>query len=253
MKRAWIIRKRVAGGFLVAFVLGGALLSGLVAQRKMVIMPAEMGIARKKKEPFTAAEVTTLTQTTPDGRTVTRVAEDRIARDSKGRVFKEQHLPWTVDANNPIYYINILDPVARLRIHIDPQRNIAMKGPIEEIYQRDYDPYADNLSQMATHVGESIRSEKLGTQQIAGLSCWGVRTTHIVPAGMYGNNPAMTIVDEFWYSDKLGIDVRRHRSDPRSGEPSSELRDVVLTEPPAEMFVIPPSYVVEPTPQPPKR
>jgi hypothetical protein len=216
-------------------------------------MPAEMGITRKRKEPFTATEVTKLTQTTSDGRTVTRTAEDRIARDSKGRVYKEQHLPWTVDAANPIYYVNILDPAAHLRIHIDPQRNIAMKGPIEEVYQQDYDPYTNNLSRMATHVGESFRSEKLGSQEVAGLSCWGVRTTHIVPAGMYGNNPSMMIVDEFCYSDKLGIDVQRRRSDPRSGEQSSELRDVKLTEPPDDMFAIPGNYVIEPLPKAPKQ
>jgi hypothetical protein len=158
-----------------------------------------------------------------------------------------------VDAANPIYYINILDPSAHLRIHIDPQRNIAMKGPIEGVYQQDYDPYANNLSQMATHPGESFRSDKLGTQEVAGLSCWGVRTTHIVPASIYGNNPAMIIVDEFCYSDKLGIDMRRSRSDPRFGVQTSELRDVKLTEPPTDMFVIPANYVVEPLPKAPKQ
>jgi hypothetical protein len=232
---------------IIGCFLFGMLWAGIKAQTRMVIMPMEIGISRRTKQPFTATEVTTLTQTAADGTTITRTAEDRIARDTKGRWYKEQHLPWTQNPDHPIYYVNIYDPVANRQIHIDPQKGIAMSGPLEAVYARSYDP-DDNLTIRATHAGESVKTEKLGTQDIAGVSCKGRRTTHVVPAGMYGNNPAMTIVDEFWYSDKLGIDVLRRHSDPRSGEQVSELHDLNPTEPATEMFTIPQGYAVQPLP-----
>ena len=85
-------------------------------------MPVEIGISHRSGQPFTATEVTTLTQTLGDGTKITRTAEDRIARDSEGRFYKEQHLPWTRDTRNPLYYVHIYDPSSKERIHLDPQK-----------------------------------------------------------------------------------------------------------------------------------
>ena len=72
--------------------------------------------------------------------------------------------------------------------------------------------------------------------------------TRIVPPGAFGNDQAITIVDEYWYSDELGVDLVRRHSDPRSGEQVSELRDLQRTEPAPEMFNVPPNYTVQPLP-----
>jgi len=218
-------------------------------QTGLIAMPIEIGISQRTRQPFTATELTTLTQTLSDGTKITRTAEDRIARDSEGRFYKEQHLPWTRDTKNPVYYVRIYDPTAKERIHLDPQRHLAMQGPAEQIYARDYKPNEDPTIR-AARKGEIVKTEKLGTQDTAGVYCWGRRTTRVGPRGAFGNDQSIEIVDELWYSDELGLDVVRRHSDPRSGEQVSELHDLQRSEPAPEIFKVPPGYTVQPLPPP---
>jgi len=230
-------------GVLIA-ILGFSL--GLGAQGSRVIMPAEIGVSEQTGKPFTATVRTTLTQVLPDGTKQTRTVEDRIARDSKGRIYQEQHLPWTEDPNSPVYYVNIYDPVRKRRIHIDPQDRIVMVIPV--VRPTHYDPN-DYLSLKARRAGEGIKNEKLGTENIAGLKAWGRRTTHTFPAGMFGNTVKFVSIDECWYSAQMGVDVLRRRSDPRSGEQVSELVKLTRSEPDPAMFQLPPGYSLQHPPE----
>lgn len=235
--------KHLIASLILLITLG----AGMKAQTGRIAMPIEIGISQRLGKPFTATEVTTLTQTLSDGTKIARTAEDRIARDSEGRTYKEQHLPWTQDSKNPVYYVNIYDAAAKKRTYLDPQRHVAMQGPIEPIYQRDYRP-KDDPPIRASRKDETVKTENLGSQDIEGARCWGRRTTRVVPPGVFGNDQAITIIDEFWYSDELGLDLVRRHSDPRSGEQISELRDLQRTEPAPEMFKVPPDYTIQPLP-----
>jgi hypothetical protein len=229
-------------GVIVA-MLGLAL--SLWAQGVRVIMPAEIGISELKGKPFTATARTTLTQVLPDGTKKTRTVEDHIARDSKGRIYQEQHLPWTEDVNNPIYYVNIYDPVGKQRIHIDPQNHSVIIRPIERPIHYDALEY---LTLKATRPGEHIKNEKLGTREFAGVNAWGRRTLHTFPAGTFGNAQSFELVDECWFEERLGVDVLRRRSDPRSGEQVTELINLTGGEPDPTMFQPPPGYSREAPP-----
>jgi len=252
MKRTFVIllaNLQPTERVLVGLFLVLSLWTGTAAQTGLIAMPIEIGISRRHGQPFTAIEVTTLTQTLADGTKITRTAEDRIARDSEGRSYKEQHLPCTHNPEHPIYYVNTYDPVTKERIHLDPQRHVATLGPAKQLYARDYKPN-DNSTIRATHKGETVKTEQLTPQDIAGVSCWGRRTTNTVPPGMFSNDQTIEIVDEFWYSDELGVDVLRRHSDPRSGDQVSELHDLQRSEPGQEMFKVPQGYAVQPLPTP---
>ena len=82
----------------------------LWADTQLVKMPSEIGVSSRKHKPFTAIAKTTLSRVFPSGAQRTVTTEDRIARDGEGRVLREQHLPWTEDPAQPVYYVNILDP-----------------------------------------------------------------------------------------------------------------------------------------------
>ena len=207
-------------------------------------MPAEVGIRQQKGKPFTATVRTTLTQFLPDGTKKTRSLEDRVARDSKGRIYREQHLPWTEDINHPIYYVNIYDPVARQRIQIDPQKRIVAIGPLEQQYQTDYNPN-EYLTLRAKRAGETFKNEKLGTQEFAGVKVWGRRTTHSFPLVISGKSQMVVSMEECWYSDQAGVDVLLRRSDPRSGEPVTELVNLSDEEPNIAMFQPPAGYSIQ--------
>jgi len=208
-------------------------------------MPAEIEVSELKGKPFTATARTTLIQDLPDGAKKTRTVEDKIARDSKGRIYREQHLPWTEDANNPVYYVNIYDPVGRQRIHIDPQNHKVIVTPI--VRPSNYDP-TDYLMLKARRPGESIKNQKLGTKEFDGINAWGRRTLHIYPAGMFGNPVSFASLDECWYEERMGVDVLRRRSDPRSGEQVTELINLTRTEPDPAIFQPPLGYTRETLP-----
>jgi hypothetical protein len=89
-----------------------ALACMLLAATDHVVMPTEIGVSCKKHKPFAAIARTTLSRVYPGGAQKTVTTEDRVVRDREGRVSREQHAPWTEDSNQPIYYINILDPKA---------------------------------------------------------------------------------------------------------------------------------------------
>ena len=91
------------------------------ADAQRIIMPKEIGVSCRKHKPFTATARTTLTRVFSSGTRRTVTTEDRIARDGEGRVLSEQRLPWTEDPAHPVYYVNLLDPQAMERIHLDPQ------------------------------------------------------------------------------------------------------------------------------------
>jgi hypothetical protein len=224
-------------------ILGFGLSLG--AQGMRVIMPAEIGISELKGKPFTATARTTLTQVLPDGTKKIRTVEDRLARDSKGRIYQEQHLPWTEDVNHPIYYVNIYDPVRKRKIHIDPQDRNVITRPIVRPVNYDATEY---LTLKATHAGESIKNQKLGNQEIAGIKVWGRRTTHTFPPGMFGNAEKIVSVDECWYSERMGVDLLRRRSDPRSGEQVTEILNLDLVEPDPTLFEAPAGYSREALP-----
>jgi len=228
--------KKACGAFVA--ILGLCLSVG--GQGSRVIMPAEIGISELKGKPFTATARTTVTQVLPDGTKKVRTVEDRLARDSKGRIYQEQHLPWTEDVNKPVYYVNIYDPVRRQRIHIDPQNRIVMVSPVDPS-RRGYDPN-DYLALTARRAGEQIKNERLGNKEMAGVKAWGRRTTHTYPPDTFGNPQTLVSIDECWYSAQVGVDTLRRRSDPRTGEQVTELIGLARKEPDPALFQPPRGY-----------
>ena len=70
------------------------------------------------------------------------------------------------------------------------------------------------------------------------------RTTVTIPAGAMGNERAMDIVTERWYSSKLSTVVLIERLDPRFGRSVYRLTGLVRTEPAVSMFSVPGKYKI---------
>ena len=94
-------------------------------------------------------------------------------------------------------------------------------------------------------------TEKLGTQVIEGVSAEGTRTTITIPAGEVGNERAIEIVSERWYSPELQVVVMTRHNDPRFGETTYKLTNINRAEPAKTLFEVPPGYTVKETPVPP--
>lgn len=87
--------------------------------------------------------------------------------------------------------------------------------------------------------------EQLGKQMIEGVEAEGTRTTITIPAGEIGNERAIEIVSERWYSPELQLVVMTRHSDPRSGETTYKLTNINRTEPAKNLFEVPPGFTVK--------
>jgi hypothetical protein len=79
---------------------------------------------------------------------------------------------------------------------------------------------------------------------MAAVSAQGTRVTYTIPAGRIGNEKAITVVFERWYSNDLQIMVMSKRSDPRFGDTVYTLTNIQRQEPPASLFAVPSDYTV---------
>jgi hypothetical protein len=79
---------------------------------------------------------------------------------------------------------------------------------------------------------QNVKTEALGRQTIEGVPADGSRTTMTIPAGQIGNEQAIQVVTETWYSPDLQTVVLRKRSDPRAGETVTRMTNVSRTEQP---------------------
>ena len=93
------------------------------------------------------------------------------------------------------------------------------------------------------------KKEDLGKQSIEGVEAEGTRTTVTIPAGEIGNERAIEIVSERWYSPELQLVVMTRHSDPRTGESTYKLTNVNRTEPAKSLFEVPSDYTVKEGPQ----
>lgn len=203
--------------------------------------------------PFSAVAVSVSTQTLADGTHITRTTKTNVYRDGKGRFRKDVTLPaigWLATSGQPKSFVFINDPVAGTNfiLHADTKtaeqmgRPFAgMKGPMKDALKGKMES-----RQQQEIANGSLEKKDLGTQPIpiAGVSAQGTQVTHTIPVGQIGNDKAITIVSEHWYSNDLQMVVMSKRSDPRFGDTTYTLTNIQRQEPDASLFAVPSDYTV---------
>ena len=201
--------------------------------------------------PFSAVAVSESTQTLADGNHIARKTQTNLFRDSQGRFRKEVTLPAIgplATSGQPKSFVFINDPVAGTNfiLHADTKtaeqmgRPFAgMKGPLKGALKGKMES-----RQQQEMANGNLKKEDLGTQTIAGVSAQGTRITHTIPAGQIGNEKAITIVSEHWYSNDLQTVVMSKRSDPRFGDTTYTLTNIQRSAPAASLFAVPSDYTV---------
>lgn len=212
--------------------------------------------------------------------TVYRDSEGRTRRDQTLGAIG----PWVVSEDLP-QISSIYDPVAKVGYMLDHTHRTARKLPAlpmppsasglpEKISRRVRTEVASGLAQAAGEVeaGEPFdlpvppppgigfraefsgsaslpepHTESLGTQTIEGVEAEGTRTISTIPAGAIGNDFAIEIVSERWYSPELQTVVLSLHKDPRMGETTYRLTGIDRSEPSPSLFEVPEGYtVIEP-------
>jgi hypothetical protein len=87
-----------------------------------------------------------------------------------------------------------------------------------------------------------VTRQDLGQRTIEGVTAEGTRTITTIPPGTIGNEQPIRIVSEEWFSPDLRVLVLTKHSDPRSGETTYTLSNIVRAEPGRALFEIPADY-----------
>lgn len=96
---------------------------------------------------------------------------------------------------------------------------------------------AEAAANKAEH--NDTHEEDLGTQAVNGISAQGTRSVTTIPLGMIGNDRPIEIVSERWVSSDLEMTIKSTNKDPRFGETTYELTNILTGAPDPTLFQIP--------------
>lgn len=192
-------------------------------------------------------------------------------------------------AGDPPQTFFINDPVAGFNYVLDPRTHTARKLPLPRIERISGDKHTFNVERRVIQSGpEGVqgagaagaagpgarvmvfekreeglgplrtskegpkpKKESLGKQTIEGVEAEGTRMTLTIPAGQIGNERAIEIVTERWYSPELQTVVLSKSNDPFMGESVYRLTNISRNEPARSLFEIPADYKIKDVPMPP--
>jgi len=224
-----------------------------------------------KGAPYSATITNESTQTLADGNRIVQSNTGTIARDSQGRTRQDAALPsiGNLSATNAPHLVFIQDPVAGTSFTLNLTDKTAWKNPMPPggaagqalvssgtffIQTADgggvppLPPPPLPPIALAKHLPDDDQSgattESLGSQTIEGVAANGVRTTRTIPAGQMGNERPITIVTEVWTSPDLKTIVSSKRNDPRMGEQTFQLTNIVRAEPDPALFTVPADFKI---------
>lgn len=191
--------------------------------------------------PFSATVATESVRHLADGSRITLVNRRAIARDRSGRIFQERRLLVPEDGKHEsiLTQIEISDPVAHELFICVPRESVCQ---VEFFSAPNFVPpaQATTSASISNQTGTPSR-ENLGTQFLGGLETFGTRETLVIEAGLIGNDTPIQTTREYWYSPKLGVNLSSKLQDPRIGTQDFEVSDIVMGEPDARLFKLPPN------------
>jgi hypothetical protein len=208
-----------------------------------------------KGAPFSATATSETTETLQDGSVIHRTSQVSMYRDSQGRSRHEATFtgfgPLSA-SGAPKKMVMISDPVAGVHIMLDDEQKVAHKSALHVhaagSANEKSDPAFEGRMQERMQKEEAtglLKKESLGTQTINGVVAEGTRTTRIIPVGQIGNEKALQVVSERWYSADLQIVLKSTRTDPRTGTTTYTVTTIQRTEPAGTLFAVPAGYSVQ--------
>ena len=233
--------------------------------------------------PYSATISNELVQTLADGNRIVQTSSGSTARDSQGRTRQETVLPpiGNLSAANAPRLVFIHDTVAQTSYTLNLTDKTAQKiptfsssttgattgpgvmggGATTTFVRVDGEatagsaplpPLPPPLIAQATLIANDqaeASTEDLGSKTMEGIIVNGVRTTRTIPAGEIGNEKPISIATEVWTSPDLKTVVYSKRSDPRMGEQTFQLTNIVRAEPDASLFTVPADFKIVDGPQ----
>jgi hypothetical protein len=221
-----------------------------------------------KSAPYSATINNESIQTLADGNRIVQTNTGTVSRDSQGRTRQDAALPaiGNLSAASAPHLVFIQDPVAGTSYTLNLTDKTAWKNPMSPggtdgpgaavgtfFIQTasgppPVPPPAPPMIALTKHLATDeqleANTESLGSQTMEGVVVNGVRTTHTIPAGQIGNDRPISIVTEVWTSTDLKTIISSKRNDPRMGEQTFRLTNIVRAEPDPSLFTVPADFKI---------
>ena len=241
-------------------------------------LAAAQGHYPQKNSPLSAEEVNESVQTLADGNRIVRKSSGKIYRNSAGHVRREmpggiggmlgttystgQGISIASSIGGQSVLLNTNLTTARV-IELRPGQAVTAK-PMSEMSLAQKKALEEGVKEMSSRVKEmssrlkelsanapgaytigsqnskyDVKIEELGTRDLEGVSATGTRKTTTIPADAVGNERPIEIVYERWFSKEIGLVVYSKNTDPRFGEQTYKLTNIVRAEPDPSLFAVP--------------
>ena len=221
-----------------------------------------------KGAPYSATTNNESVQTLADGNRIVQTNTGTVSRDSQGRTRQDAALPaiGNLSAASAPHLVFIQDPVAGTSYTLNLTDKTAWKNPmppggtgvpgaaVSTFFIQTASgppplpppppPMIALTKHLATDEPLETNTESLGSQTMEGVLVNGVRTTRTIPAGQVGNDRPISIVTEVWTSADLRTIISSKRNDPRMGEQTFRLTNIVRAEPDSSLFTVPVEYKI---------
>jgi hypothetical protein len=244
-----------------------------------------MSAAPVQGAPYSATITNESVQTLADGNRIVQSSTGTTARDSVGRTRQDAPLPPIgnmLPADAP-HLVFLQDPIAQASYTLNLTDKTATKGPsfvssavtstvsmavsgasaasgsavfisgaavpATTVHMQPQVIGMQQRAMIADEPGE-VKTEDLGSKAMEGVTVTGTRTTRAIPAGQIGNERPLSIVTEVWTSPELKTVIYSKRSDPRMGDQTFELTNIVRAEPDPALFTVPSDFKIQDSPGP---
>jgi hypothetical protein len=220
-------------------------------------------------KPFSATEERQTVQVLGDGTRIDKKETDRYFRDAQGRTRIERDNGNTIVISDPVAGFTTEMSAANKTAHktmvmmrsggagVAGQPNIVMMDklkaeiaaarPVAGVAAVQSQEMVFARTEEGAHMSAEAKSaaaEDLGTQIINGVPAQGTRSTITIPAGEIGNDREIKIVSERWYSSDLQMLMKSSNNDPRFGETTYQLTNVLQGAQDPTLFQIPADFSV---------
>jgi hypothetical protein len=254
------------------FVNDGAVPGNMVVRLDGLGGPGATG------RPFSATEERHTVQVLGDGTRIDKKESDKYYRDDQGRTRVERDGGATVIISDPVagsttemstanktahktavwkqassFTTAVAPPepgpaLDKLRLAVDKlrtERDVAQTqvfttGAAGIAYARRATITTSKDAAEAQHA----TTEDLGTQIVNGVPAQGTRSTIVIPVGQIGNDREIKVVSERWFSTDLQMLIKSSNNDPRFGETTYELTNIVQGAQDSGLFQVPPDFSV---------
>jgi len=229
---------------------------------------AKMSGSSVQGAPYSATITNESVQTLADGNRIVQTSTGTTARDSLGRTRQDAPLPpiGNMSPADAPHIVFLQDPVGQMSYTLNLTDKTAVKNPgfsgmavpglsttiafsSAMIAKAQPLPQAVAIQRQIGDEGQA-QTEELGSKTMEGVMVTGTRTTHTIPAGQIGNDRPLSIVTEVWTSPDLKTVVYSKRSDPRMGDQTFQLTNIVRAEPDPTLFVVPSDFKILDAPGP---